>query len=48
MKKKWKVCYYLYNLTEWVEKQFFMEISAVLYGLYIGKILKFKCYVKPI
>lgn len=48
MKKKWKAGYYLYNLTEWVEKTFYTEIAAVIYGLYIGKVKKFRCYVKEI
>jgi hypothetical protein len=48
MRKKWKAGYYLYNLTEWVEKTFYTEIAAVIYGLYIGKAKKFRCYVKEI
>lgn len=48
MKKKWKAGYYFYNLTEWVEKRFLTEIGAVLYGLYVGKILKYRCYVRKI
>jgi hypothetical protein len=48
MKKKWKAGYYLYNLTEWVEKTFYTEIGAVLYGLYTGKYLGFRTYVKEI
>lgn len=48
MKKKWKAGYYLYNLTEWVEKTFYTEIGAFLYGLYVGKAKKFRCYVREI
>ena len=48
MKKKWKAGYYLYNLTEWVEKTFYTEIGAVLYGLYTGKHLGFRTYVNEI
>ena len=48
MKKKWKAGYYWYNLTEWVEKTFCTEIGAVLYGLYTGKYLGFRTYIKEI
>jgi len=48
MKKNWKAGYYTYNLTEWVEKKFYTEIAAVIYGLYVGKIMKYRCYVKEI
>ena len=48
MKKKWKAGYYLYNLTEWVEKTFYTEIGAVLYGLYAVKCLGFRTYIKEI
>jgi hypothetical protein len=48
MKKKWKAGYYLYNLTECVEKTFYTEIGAVLYGLYAGKLLGLRTYIKEI
>ena len=48
MKKKWKAGYYWYNLTEWVEKTFYTEIGAALYGLYAGKCLGFRTYVNEI
>lgn len=48
MKKNWKVEYYLYNLTERIEKHFYTEIGAVVYGLYVGKILGFRARVKVI
>ena len=40
--------YYLYNLTEWVEKAFYTRIGAVIYGLYAGKCLGFRTYIKEI
>lgn len=48
MKKKWKAEYYLYNLTERVEKTFYTEIGAFLYGLYMAKCVGFRTYVKEI
>lgn len=48
MEKKWRVGYYLYNLTEWVEKTFYTEIAAFLYGLYMAKCIGFRTYVKEI
>jgi hypothetical protein len=46
MKKIWKVEYYMYNLTERIEKRFYTEIGALLYGLYVGKCLGFRARVK--
>lgn len=43
MKKKWKVGYYEYNLTEWIEKLFFTEAATILYCLYL-KLIKIKYY----
>ena len=48
MKKKWKAGYYLYNLTEWVEKTFYTEIGAVIYSIYTEKGHGFKTYVTEI
>lgn len=48
MKKKWRAEYYLYNLTERVEKTFYTEFGAVLYGLYIGKHLGFRTRILSI
>lgn len=48
MKKKWKVEYYLYNLTEKVSKAFSSEIVAVFYGLFIAKHYRFKTYIKEV
>lgn len=48
MKKKWKVGYYEYNLTEWVEKTFFTLMAAFVYAIYTGKCLGFRTYVKKI
>ena len=48
MKKNWKAGYYWYNLTEWVEKAFYTRIGAVIYGLYAGKCLGFRTYIKEI
>lgn len=48
MKKKWKAGYYLYNLTEWVEKTFYTITGAILYATYVGFILKFKCYINEV
>ena len=44
-KKHWKVEYYRYNLTERVEKWFYTELGAFLYGLYIGKKIGFRTHV---
>ena len=44
-KKHWKVEYYRHNLTERVEKWFYTELGAFLYGLYIGKKIGFRTHV---
>ena len=51
IRKVWKAEYYRFNLTEMVEKTFYTELGAVLYGLYVGKhlgfrtrVLKLDCY----
>lgn len=43
--KVWKAEYYKFNLTEMVEKTFYTELGAVLYGLYVGKYLGFRTRV---
>lgn len=43
--KVWKAEYYLYNLTQKIEKSFYTELGAVLYGLYVGKYLGFRTRV---
>lgn len=48
MKKTWKIEYYMYNLTERVEKAFYTMLGAIVYGLYVGKYLGFKTYVKEL
>lgn len=48
MKKAWKVEYYMYNLTERIEKKFYTMLGALTYGLYVGKYLGFKTYVKEL
>ena len=46
--KVWKAEYYLYNLTQKIEKSFYTELGAVLYGLYIGRYIGFKTRVSKI
>lgn len=46
--KHWKVEYYRYNLTEKVEKTFYTELGAVLYGLYMGKYIGFRTRITNI
>ena len=48
MKKKWKVEYYLYNLTERIERRFLTLLGAYAYALYSAKGLGFRTYVKEI
>ena len=46
--KKWVVDYYLYNLTQRIEKRFYCKYIAILYGMYIGKHIGFRTRVQKI
>lgn len=46
MKRNWKVEYYLYDLTERVEKRFFTKFAAILYAWYIMQYTGVKTYIK--
>ena len=48
LKKKWKVSYYLYNLTEMINKSFYTEIGAIFYAMFIAHKYGFKTYVKEV
>lgn len=48
VKKSWKAEFYRYNLTEKVEKTFYTELGAVLYGLYMGKYIRFRTRITNI
>lgn len=48
MEKKWKIEYYLYNLTEMETKTFFTEVGAYLYALFVSRHYGFRTYVKEI
>lgn len=45
MKKRYKVCYYLYNLTEMETKWFYTEFAAAVYGYWICMRYGFRTYV---
>ena len=47
MKKKWTVGYYLYDLTEWKEESFYLNIVAMIYAMYVSS-YGFKVYIKEV
>ena len=48
LKKHWRVGYYRYNLTEWVEEHYFTKFIARLRGYLLCRNTDFRIYVKPI
>ena len=45
IKRNWIVEYYLYNLTEKVEKRFFTRWGAFIYAWYIARHFGYKAYI---
>lgn len=46
--KSWVVDYYLYNLTQRIEKKFYCKYIAILYGMYMGKYIGWRTRVRKI
>ena len=46
--KKWRIGYYICNLTQWVEKDFYTEFGAMLYAFYVKKMGNYKCYFREL
>lgn len=48
IKKRWKVEYYRYNLTERVEECYYTEFFAALRGFWVNRRTGFKVWVKKV
>ena len=48
IKKKWRVSYYMYNLTELVEEDYYTELYAIVRAYWVSMRNGWKVYVKEL
>lgn len=48
IKKKWRVSYYMYNLTELVEENYHTEIYAIVRAYWVSMRNGWRVYVKEL